>query len=127
MVFKNGKQAEKIEGAAVPKLKKVIEDLGKFAQGPSSSCSGSTWSTSELPKGYNDITGEVDLKGLELLNADDEFGTVRTLVGDEKPSALDAKGKATEKQDWVESDTDEQLMMYIPFQATVKIHTLQVS
>ena len=128
MVFKNGKQTEKIEGAAVPKLKKVIQELAQYAEGATGSSSGSSasWSLVDLPRGYSDITSEVDLKGLELLNNDDEFGTVRRLISDDKPSALDGKGKATEKKDWVESDTDEQLMMFIPFQATVKIHTLQV-
>lgn len=30
-------------------------------------------------------------------------------------------------KDWVKSDTDEQLMLYIPFQSTVKIHSLQIT
>ena len=47
---------------------------------------------------------------------------------DSKPSGL-LKGKAAEKpaKDWVESDTDEQLMLFLPFQSTLKVHTLQVS
>jgi hypothetical protein len=32
----------------------------------------------------------------------------------------------TEK-DWVESDTDEQLMIYIPFQSTLKIQSLHIT
>lgn len=60
------------------------------------------------------------------MNADPEVGTVRTLVDDRKPSALDSKGKASGSKDWVESDTDAQLMLFIPFQATLKIDTIQV-
>lgn len=34
-------------------------------------------------------------------------------------------GKEDTKKDWVKSDTDEQLMLFIPFQSTLKIHSLQ--
>ena len=30
-------------------------------------------------------------------------------------------------KDYVESDTDEQLMLYIPFQSTLKVHTLHIT
>jgi hypothetical protein len=32
-----------------------------------------------------------------------------------------------EKKTWVESDTDEQLMLYVPFQSTLKIHSLHIT
>lgn len=131
MVFKDGKETEKVLGANAPKLQQVLQDLDKISKdGAGSSSSGSSsgvsWASASLPRGYNDVTDQVDLKGLELLNADQEFGTVRTLVDDKKPSALDKKGKGSDAKDWVESDTDEQLMLFIPFQATLKIHTIQV-
>ena len=132
MVFKDGKETEKVLGANVQKLQQVLQDLDKISKdGAGASSSGSnggvSWaSSSALPRGYNDVTDQVDLKGLELLNADQQFATVRTLVDDKKPSALDNKGKGSEVKDWVESDTDEQLMLFIPFQATLKIHTIQV-
>ena len=131
MVFKNGKETEKVLGANAPKLQQVLQDLDMISKdGASASSSGSSsgvsWARGALPRGYNDVTDQVDLKGLELLNADQEFGTVRTLVDDKKPSALDNRGKSSGAKDWVESDTDEQLMLFIPFQATLKIHTIQV-
>lgn len=131
MVFKDGKETEKVLGADASKLQQVLQDLDEISKnGTGASSSGSnsgvSWASSALPRGYNDVTNQVDLKGLELLNADQEFGTVRTLVDDKKPSALDNKGKASDSKDWVESDTDEQLMLFIPFQATLKIHTIQV-
>lgn len=132
MVFRDGQESEKILGANAKKLQEVLQDLSKIAgadgTGSSSSASstGVSWGSVALPTGMSDVTDQVDLKGLELLNADQEFGTVRTLVDEKKPSAIDSEGKASDAKDWVESDTDAQLMLYIPFQAIVKIHTIQV-
>ena len=42
-----------------------------------------------------------------------------------KLTAAAATGE--EKSDYVLSDTDEQLMLYIPFQSTLKIHTLHIT
>lgn len=130
MVFRGGEQVEKV-GPDPKKLQDVIKKLvaemdgsQAYGAGPSGSVE---WRKADLPKGYSDVTDQVDVKGLELLNSDSEFGGVRTLVEASKPSALDSKGKAGEsKKDWVESDTDEQLMMFMPFQAQLKVHTLQV-
>jgi hypothetical protein len=131
MVFKQGEPAETIKGADGQKLQRVVRELATMATGlgSSSGSSGSSWRSGELPKGYKDISDQVDVKGLELLNADSDFGGVRVLFEGSKPSGLDTKGKALgeNQKDWVESDTDEQLMLYMPFQAILKIHTLQVS
>jgi hypothetical protein len=88
-----------------------------------------------LPKGYGDVTDQVDVRGLDLLNADSEFGDARILFDSSKPSgtasAEDGKGKGKagdeSKPDWVESDTDEQLMLYVPFRSTLKVHTLHIT
>lgn len=131
MVFKQGQKVEKVVGADVQKLRKVVQDLANMATtggaGPSSSSAGGDWRDADLPRGYSDISDQVDLKGLELLNADTEYGTFRTLLESSKPSALDAKGKTTATKDWVQSDTDEQLMCFMPFQATLKLHTIQMT
>lgn len=139
MIFKEGKAVETIKGAGNPKaLGDAIRKLASEADGGSSSSAGgfggasssgnSDWRSTPIPKGYSDVTEQVDVKGLELLNADTDFGTVRTLFETTRPSTLDNKGKsaAGAKKDWVESDTDEQLMLFIPFMATLKIHTIQV-
>jgi hypothetical protein len=131
MVFKNGEPTEKVVGADGQKLQRVLRDLSNMASGlgSSSGSTGGNWRAGDLPKGYNDVSDQVDIKGLELLNADPEFGGVRALFEGSKPSALDTKGKSSGdagQKDWVESDTDEQLMLFMPFQATLKIHTLQV-
>jgi C-terminal proteasome-interacting domain of thioredoxin-like. len=49
------------------------------------------------------------------------------LFDSSKPSSLNGKGKSGSSADWVESDTDEQLMLYIPFQSSLKIHSLHVT
>lgn len=131
MVFKQGEPVEKIQGADGQKLQRVVRELANMAtgMGSSSGSSSSMWRSGDLPKGYKDVTDQIDVKGLELLNADSEFGTVRALFESSKPSSLDAKGKSSgdaSHRDWVESDTDEQLMLFMPFQATLKVHTLQV-
>jgi len=136
MIFKDGQATENIKGADAQKLQRVVADLANIASS-SAAAAGSTsgsgaasgWRSAPLPRGYEDVTDQIDVKGLEIMNADDGFGTVRTLIESSKPSALDAKGKEAENgaKDWVESDTDEQLMLFMPFQAMLKIHTLQVS
>jgi hypothetical protein len=132
MIFNQGQAVEKIKGADPRKLQAAVKKLAAEAEGGSSgfgaSGSGSGWRTGDLPRGYSDVTDQVDLKGLELLNSDSEFGGVRILVDQSKPTGLQ-KGKAAagKDKDWVESDTDEQLMLFMPFQSTLKVHTLQVS
>lgn len=132
MIFKEGKKVEMVTGADPKKLQDVVKKLAAEADGSSDSSSGfasgsGDWRIGTLPKGYSDVTDQVDIKGLELLNADSEFGSVRTLVDTSKPSAL-SKGKDTDSRakDWVVSDTDEQLMLYMPFQSMLKVHTIQV-
>lgn len=87
------------------------------------------WLGADLPKGYSDITDQVEVKGCELLNADEaKAGSVHVLFEKDRPAALAKEGKAPETaKDWVESDTDEQLLLYMPFQAMLKLHTLQAS
>ncbi|KAI9744702.1 MAG: hypothetical protein M1818_001627 [Claussenomyces sp. TS43310] len=140
MVFKNSKPTEKIQGADIKKLQRVVQELAtmEFSGGAvtsgSASRSGSTassgsWRLGQLPRGYEDVTNQVDVKGLELLNADTEFGSVRVLFEGGMPSAL-SKGKETgesKDKDWVESDTDEQLMLFTPFQSMLKVHTIQLT
>lgn len=134
MIFKQGKVVEKIQGADPRKLQGAVRKLAEEADGSSAgfggeaSGSGSGWRVGDLPKGYQDVTDQVDVKGLELLNADGDFGGVRVLFDSAKPFGLQ-KGKAAEGQgkDWVESDTDEQLMLFVPFQATLKVHTIQIT
>ena len=139
MIFKNGQKVETIVGGQdTRKITTVVEKLLQEKDNESGgsgtggfSSSGKTWLGATAPRGYKDVTDSIDLKGLELLNADSEFGGARSLFANELPSVLGSgKEKAKEgenSKDWVQSDTDEQLMLFLPFQSTLKIHSLHLT
>jgi len=138
IVFRDGNPVDKVQGADPRRLQQILKKLsteiqnasaGGGAGGGESSGSGGggggpSWHGAELPRGYRDVTDQIEIPRCELLNVDSDAGSVRVLFAAEKPGAL-AGGKKTEK-DWVESDTDEQLMLFLPFQSMIKLHTLQV-
>lgn len=134
ITFRDGKPIDKVKGAdpnslrnMVEKLAQEVQNVGSSNGGASSSAAGSSalaWRGAELPRGYTDVTDQIEVQRSELLNFDDEYGTVRVLLDSSKPGALGA-GKKSEK-DWVVSDTDEQLLLFTPFMSMVKLHTLQV-
>ena len=133
MVFREGKVVDKV-GAEPKKLQDMVQKLVAEADGASGSGgygeaeSSSRWRVTDTAKGYDDVTDQLDTKGLDLLNADPNLGGVRVLFDSSKPSGLQ-NGKAAEgkAKDYVESDTDEQLMLFLPFQSTLKLHSIQVS
>ncbi|KAI9371003.1 putative thioredoxin [Aspergillus egyptiacus] len=138
MVFERGRPTNTIRGADPNKLSQVIRKLATEASksetsdGQGEASGGAVWIGTAAPKGYSDITEEYDVRGLELLNRDSEFGVARTLFEPSKPSALgNGKGKESgdgnSAADWVESDTDEQLMLFIPFRSTLKVHSLHIT
>lgn len=139
MIFKDQQAVSTVRGADPRKLSEVVKKLAAEADSDGSggfgeaSSANPEWSGASLPRGYEDVTDQVDIRGLDLLNANSSFGDARTLFNGSKPSALaSGKGKADSsgdeaQKDWVESDTDEQLMLFIPFQSTLKVHTLQVT
>lgn len=135
IVFRNGKVAEKVQGADPRKLQAIVTKLSDEvaniankdgeASGSAGGGSGEIWRGAALPRGYTDITAQVEIQRCELLNVDSETGGVRILLESSKPSAL--SGTKSTKKDWVESDTDEQLMLFLPFQSMLKLHTLQIT
>ncbi|KAL2427336.1 Thioredoxin-like protein 1 [Exophiala dermatitidis] len=129
MIFKNARRVEFIEGADPRRLSNAVKTLATEANkmeadesAGESAGNGGSWLGAELPRGYDDVTSQVDVLGMELLNWDSEYGNARTLIRGEKP-----RGQPEAKKDWVQSDTDEQLMLYIPFQCTLKIHSLHLT
>lgn len=140
IVFEKGRPVSTVRGANPSKLSEVVRKLASEASKAGNdvsgepSGSGGAWLGANIPKGYSDVTDQVDVQGLDLLNRDTEVGTVKALFETSKPSSLNdskEKGKSKEKggesADWVESDTDEQLMLYIPFQSKLKIHSLHIT
>ena len=68
---------------------------------------------------------------MDLLNTDSDFGSAQTLFESQQPTSL-RKGKAAAtgsegNKDWIESDVDNQLMLYVPFTSTLKVHTIQIT
>lgn len=132
MVFKSGKAIETVQGADPKKLNDLVRKIAQEVESSEGSSSSGgfgddRWLGASLPRGYADATDQIDVRGLDLLNADSAAGTVRTLFEGKKPAAL-GKGKSNDAgKDWVESDTDEQLMLYIPFQSTLKVHSFHIT
>ena len=146
LAFKNGTIVSRMSG--VQELVKAIRGLlGHLSSGSSSGASGASssggagagaedsnashhWLGAVITaKNYSNITSNIENTRLDILNANAALGGPRTLFEGTKPSALDSKGKgkAESKGDWVESDTDEQLMLFVPFQSAVKLHSIQIT
>ncbi|KAK4086341.1 hypothetical protein Purlil1_9426 [Purpureocillium lilacinum] len=132
LLFRDAKVTQKIQGANPAELKKVVQDLAaeveSLGEGSGGSSSGGgAWKGAEIPRGYSDISDQVEIRNCELLNADEDAGPVKVLFTESRPSALD-KGKAAAKdKDWVQSGADDQLLLFVPFQGSVKLHTLQIT
>ncbi|KAJ5804745.1 uncharacterized protein N7518_001048 [Penicillium psychrosexuale] len=136
IVFKNGRVNQTVKGANPAQLNQIVQKLASEASqtddaagAGEGSTSGELWLGSTVAKGYSDITDQVNVKGLELLNRDTDTAEPRALFNSSKPSGLAAngKGKAAGQADWTESDTDEQLMLYIPFNSILKVQSLQIT
>lgn len=105
MFFKNGQKVDEIKGADPQGLEARI----KTHVGTISATSGAGPS---LVRGMVSLNEKLDIKQLEILNATDS-SSVRAL--------LDPKSKSVTK-----SDSDEQLMIYLPFQESIKAHSIVV-
>ncbi|CAH0028661.1 unnamed protein product [Clonostachys rhizophaga] len=120
LVFKNGKLEDTVKGANPQQLSAIVSKLIQEA-GPSSE----TWRGAEIPRGYSDITDQIERRNIELLNADEDAGPVKVLFEESKPSVLDKE--KTPSKDYVQSGADDQLLLFIPFGSSVKLHTLQLT
>lgn len=147
VIFKNGNVTSKILGADSRKLSEAVQELAEEAESNGSSTSGGfggarstsneeLWLGADLPKGYNDVTSKVEIKGVDLLNVDSKLGSARVLFDRSRPSAIakleSSKGKEKASEgsktfDWVESDTDQQIMLFMPFTSSLKVHSLQLT
>lgn len=143
IVFERGRPVSTVRGADPQKLSEVVRRLASEASkaGPSgdetsdeAGEAGAGWLGLAVPKAYRDVTDQVEAKGLELLNRDTEFGEAKVLFEPTKPSSLNgnegkgkAKAAASGDMDWIVSDTDEQLMLYMPFRSTLKIRSLHIT
>ena len=130
MVFKNGRETQRIRGADPKALDTAVKTLaneasssdrtGSSSGGGGTSASGN-WLGASLPRGYDDVSSSVESPGLDFMNVSSEAGGAKSVFESSAPS------KAADKKDWIESDTDEQLMLFIPFQSTLKVHGLHIT
>ncbi|KAI2055756.1 Thioredoxin-like protein 1 [Ophidiomyces ophidiicola] len=133
LIFKDGKVVDTVRGADSKGLTSAVKkhtlglEGGESASGGADSSPGSTWLGAAVPRGYQDITAAVEVKGIDLLNCNNDVAPGRTLFDASQPSALTPKAKSDAKPDWVESDTDEQLMLFMPFKASLKVHSIQIT
>lgn len=123
----------------LPADKAADKDGGGFGEASSSSNSDSGWLGLDFSRSYSNVTAEVDPRGLDLLNFNSDLGTASTLFDESKPFALasdkgkgktdasGAEGDSKNGKDWIESDTDEQLMLFVPFKSKLKIQSLQIT
>jgi len=131
LIFKAGRETKRIVGADLKALdaavKSLAEEAGKADMDDSvtgAGSSGEMWTGAAIPRSYSDITDAVDSLGLDFLNIDREKGDKRSIFAPGKPSGLN---KGSNAKDFIESDTDEQLMLFIPFQSTLKLHSLHIT
>lgn len=125
-MIRNGRTIERVEGQNIKELQGLIQKLAvQVLAEAGEDEEGSNWRGTELPRGYSDINDEVEVRGCELLNADEDAGPVKVLFSASKPSSLGSSKPST--PDYVQSGSDDQLLLFIPFQSTIKLHTLQVN
>ncbi|SPN96793.1 related to thioredoxin-like protein [Cephalotrichum gorgonifer] len=132
ILFRDGKEVSKVTGADPTKLQEMVNKISDAAGESSGSGSGGdVWMGAGLPRGYGDVTSQIEPKGCELLNVDDDAPPVQVLFDSTKPSALDesraAALKASGEKDWIDSGADDQLLLFMPFQSVVKLHTIQIT
>ncbi|EPX75166.1 thioredoxin-like I protein Txl1 [Schizosaccharomyces octosporus yFS286] len=104
--FENGKQIDMLSGANAQALKEKVANIGGKLNGGGASASSSV-------NGYANLRNSIESPQLECLNQSDEYNLRNALD-------LDAPG-------YLQSDADEQLMIYIPFLEAVKIHSLSIT
>ncbi|KAG6002402.1 hypothetical protein E4U43_001122 [Claviceps pusilla] len=128
ILFQDGKIIQKVRGANPGELRRIVQKLvtevDSLGEGSSSGGDGS-WFGAEIPRGYGDITDQIETRNCELLNAEEGAGSVAVLFESSKPNAL-TKGESSAK-DYVQSGADDQLLLFVPFQGSVKLHTLQIT
>ncbi|KIW37171.1 uncharacterized protein PV06_10790 [Exophiala oligosperma] len=127
MIFKNARRIATIVDPNPEKLEEFLNGLKEESENMDTTEAGNPkvdepWHGAELPRGYVDVTDQVNFLGLELLNWDSSHGNARKLISKDKPL-----GTPEAKVDFVQSDTDEQLMLYIPFMRNLKIHSIHLT
>lgn len=102
LFFRNGTQVDELKGADPRALETKLNAL----------ILSSVKSTSTLVRGMIVLNDKIDVKQLEVLNLDSS-SVLRSLID---PSSTES----------ISSETDEQLMIYLSFQESVKVHSIRL-
>jgi hypothetical protein len=93
--------------------------------------SNDTWLGAPAPKGFRNITDEVDTIQLDLTGSDSRFGEARCLFDSSDPWSLQPKRSKNvtvpKSKDFVVSDGDEQLLLFVPFRGIAKVFSIQLT
>ncbi|PFH60485.1 hypothetical protein XA68_10875 [Ophiocordyceps unilateralis] len=126
ILFRDATVTNKAQGPNPKGLQDLIKNLTSQVDSlDENSSSASWWRGAEVTRGYSDITDQVEVRGCELLNSHPDAGPVKVLFDGSEPSAL-CEGQTSAK-DWVQSGADDQLLLFMPLQSTIKLHTLQLT
>ncbi|KAJ3400969.1 hypothetical protein HDV05_000752, partial [Chytridiales sp. JEL 0842] len=101
--YKGGQKVQEIKGASPGPLEAMVNQL----QGPADEST-----TVPALAGHSDITSFITVNQIECLNQSDAHGV---------------KNIFTKNNQFLESDVDEQLIIVIPFNQVVKLHSIKLS
>ncbi|TGZ78879.1 DUF1000-domain-containing protein [Ascodesmis nigricans] len=116
-------------------LTEFITNANSTSNAASSTSTSTTpfWLAKPPPGNFVNLTDHIEKTHLDIMNANSDFGSIRTLLEPAAPSTLSTSSDTPSpppndhKKDWVESDTDEQLMLFLPFQTAVKLHSIHIT
>ncbi|EEB09340.2 thioredoxin-like I protein Txl1 [Schizosaccharomyces japonicus yFS275] len=109
LFFENGRQVDMLVGANRDALMKKVEALAKRSNGLTGD---SSIPAALVARGFTNLASMIEKRQLECLNQDDDHPLIGLFNG---------------KGNYLESDVDEQLMIYIPFLEAVKIHSIAIT
>ncbi|RCI15598.1 hypothetical protein L249_3413 [Ophiocordyceps polyrhachis-furcata BCC 54312] len=126
LLFRDAAVIDKAHAANPQGLQDLVKNLASQVDSlGENEASIASWRGAEIVRGSHDITDQVEVRGCELLNSHQVAGLVDVLFDPSKPSALGEEHTST--KDWVQSGADDQLLLFIPFQSSIKLHTLQIT
>lgn len=113
MIFKNARRIATIVDPNPEKLEEFLNGLKEESENMDTTEAGNPkvdepWHGAELPRGYVDVTDQVNFLGLELLNWDSSHGNARKLISKDKPlgKQLFSQKPSNEGEYKMNADTD---------------------